>query len=323
MDSSFMVAYQNSKNRLNWGFVAQRSPYVYGNYSYGSDGYNYVEQEILYRQIYYEVGGFASYPVSPMQRFELSAGYNYIQFNNVIYTSIYDGYTGEPLVIDDRTDLPSPPGLHLVNAAASLVYDSSFMGATGPILGQSYRFQISPTFGSLNYYTLMADYRKYIMPVKPFTLAMRFMHYGRYGKGADDERLWPMFIGYDWYIRGYDYNSFQDDYASFDMNRLFGSKMMLLNLELRFPLFGALGIGKGFYGIFPLDFVAFYDMGLAWDSQSKPWFVSGGDRKPIRSAGLGLRVNVFGYAVLGLDYVKPFDRPQKGWYWQFSFYPGF
>jgi outer membrane protein assembly factor BamA len=258
-----------------------------------------------------------------MQRFELSAGYDYIQFNNVIYTSVYDGYTGEPLVIDDRTDLPSPPGLHLVNAAASLVYDSSFMGATGPILGQSYRFQISPTFGSLNYYTIMADYRKYIMPVKPFTLAMRFMHYGRYGKGADDQRLWPMFIGYDWYIRGYDYNSFQTDYGSFDMNRLFGSKLMLLNLELRFPLFGALGIGKGFYGIFPVDFVAFYDMGLAWDSQSKPWFVNGGDRKPLRSAGLGLRVNVFGYAVLGVDYVKPFDRPQKGWYWQFSFYPGF
>ncbi len=225
--------------------------------------------------------------------------------------------------IDDRTDLPSPAGLYLGNAAAALVYDSSFMGATGPILGQSYRFQISPTFGSLNYYTLLADFRKYIMPVKPFTLAARFMHYSRNGKGADDERLWPMFIGYDWYIRGYNYNSFEDDYYSFDMNRLFGSKLMLLNLELRFPLFGALGIGKGFYGIFPVDFIAFYDMGLAWDSTSKPWFLSGGDRKPLRSAGVGLRVNVFGYAVLGLNYVKPFDRPDKGAYWQFSFYPGF
>jgi hypothetical protein len=53
--------------------------------------------------------------------------------------------------------------------------------------------------------------------------------------------------------------------------------------------------------------------------------VSGGDptRKPLTSAGVGLRVNVLGYVVLGIDYVKPFQRPQKGWYWQFSFYPGF
>jgi len=324
MDSSAAVAYQNSKNRLNWGVVAQRAPYVYGDYYGGYDEYgNYVEQEILYRQIYYSLGGFASYPISPMQRFELSAGYDYIQFNNVIYTSVYDAYTGQALVIDDRTDLPSAEGLSLAYAAASLVYDSSFMGATGPILGQSYRVQVAPTFGSLNYTTMLVDFRKYIMPVKPFTLAARFMHYGRYGKGGEDGRLWPMFIGYDWYIRGYDYNSFQTDYDSFDMNRLFGSKMMLLNLELRFPLFGALGIGKGYYGIFPVDFVAFYDMGLAWDSTTKPWFVSGGTLKPLRSAGVGLRVNVFGYAVLGINYVKPFDRPNKGAYWQFSFYPGF
>jgi Tol biopolymer transport system component len=327
MDSAAMVGYQNSKNRLNYGFVAQRIPYVYGDYAYGYQGDTYIEQEILYRQIYYELGGFASYPLSQMQRLEFSGGYDYIQFNNVIYTSYYDLY-GNPLLIDDRTDLPSPPGLHMAYVSAALVYDSSLNGATAPILGQSYRLEISPTVGSLNYYSILADYRKYFMPVKPFTLAIRVMHYGRYGKGADDDRLYPMFLGYDWNIRGYDYNSFtaeEVDTANggFDLNRLFGSRMMVANFELRFPLFGALGLGRGFYGIFPVDFFAFYDMGLAWDSQNKPWFVSGGDRKLIRSAGAGLRVNLFGYVVLGVNYVYPFDRPTKGWYWQFSFFPGF
>jgi hypothetical protein len=71
-----------------------------------------------------------------------------------------------------------------------------------------------------------------------------------------------------------------------------------------------------------MDVVAFYDMGLAWDNTSKPWFMSGGDRKPITSAGVGLRVNVLGYLVLGVSYVKPFDRGIKP-YFQFSFYPGF
>jgi len=340
MDSSFMVAYANSKNRLNFGFVAQRIPYVYGSYGYGYEGDMLIEQEVLYRQIFYEVGGFASYPFSQVKRFELSAGYDYIQFNNVVYTSYYDAYTGVPLAIDERTDLPSPPGIHMAYAAGSLVYDSSLMGATAPIIGQSYRVEVSPTFGTLNYYSVIADYRKYIMPVKPFTLAFRFMHYGRYGKDADDDRLWPMFLGYDWYIRGYDWNSFSGQ-ESFDINRLFGSKMMLANFELRFPLFGALHIGKGFYGVFPLDVIAFYDVGLAWGSQfmsdttdsgtgtpsgtvkTKPWFVNGGTQKPISSIGVGFRVNVMGFAVLGFSYVRPLQRPETGWHWQFTFYPGF
>ena len=325
MDSQAMVAYQNSKNRLNWGAVIQRMPLVYGNYAVSSDGSNYIEQEILYRQIYYQIGAFANYPFSPFSRFELSAGYTYIQFNNVIYTSVYDYYSGQPLVVDQRTDLPSPPGIHMGNVGAAVVYDSALFGATAPIIGQSYRVEVSPSFGTLNYYNFTADYRKYVVPVKPFTLAFRFMHYGRYGKGADDARLWPMFLGYEMLVRGYDYNSFTADEATngtFDMNRLFGSKLAVANLELRFPLFGLLGLGKGYYGIFPVDVVAFYDMGLAWDNTSKPWFMSGGDRKPVTSAGVGLRVNVLGYLVLGVSYVKPFDRGIKPYY-QFSFYPGF
>jgi Tol biopolymer transport system component len=332
MDSAFQAAYMNSKNRLNFGFVAQRIPYVWGSYAaYNGYIYNrsaYIEEEYLMRQIFYEVGGFASYPFSQVRRFELSAGYDYIQFDNVIYTNAYDYWTGEPILIDERTDLPSAPGISMAYAGAALVYDSSFFGATSPILGQSYRVEVMPIIGTLKYYSLTADYRRYLMPVKPFTLAMRIMHYGRYGKGADDERLWPMYLGYDWYVRGYDWNSFMAEevdevYGSFDFNRLFGSKMMLANFELRFPLFGALGIGKGFYGIFPVDFVAFYDVGLAWDNQAKPWFVSNGSRKPVTSGGLGFRVNVLGYMVLGINYVKPFSRPDKNWYWQFSFYPGF
>ncbi len=172
------------------------------------------------------------------------------------------------------------------------------------------------------------------MPVKPFTLAFRALTYGRYGKGADDERLYPMFLGYDTLVRGYNYGSFTAEeidpaYAGdryFDFNRLWGSRMLVANFELRFPLFGALGIGKGFYGIFPLDVLAFYDIGVAWDSSNSPRLPiikPDGIQKPISSAGVGARINLFGYVVLGVNYVKPFDRPYKGAYWQFSFYPGF
>jgi Tol biopolymer transport system component len=337
VDSAALVGYQNSRNRLNFGFVAQRMPYLYGGYNIYYDTIAgepaIVEQEIIYRQIYYQVGGFASYPLNPAQRFELAGGYSYIDFDNVVYTRAYSYYDGMPL-LDDETDLPSPPGIHMPFASAALIYDTSLFGATAPVIGQSYRFEISPTFGTLNFTGFLADYRKYIVPVRPFTVAFRAMHYGRYGKGADDPRLYPMFIGYNTMIRGYTWESFDavetdpSSPNSFDFERLFGSKMFILNLELRFPLFGALGVGKGYYGVFPVDFIAFYDMGVAWGQDSygvghKPAFLFNGDRKFLRSYGAGLRLNLFGALVAGVNYVKPLDRPGKGWHWEFSFWPGF
>jgi len=339
MDSSFLAGYMNSQNRLNWGVIAQRMPYVYSYYNvgygsvYGESAY--IEQELVMRQIFYQVGGFASYPFSQFKRFELSASYNYIQFNNVLYTRAYSDYDNT-LLFDDSQDQPSAPGLHMVDVAAAFVYDSAFWGATSPILGQSYRLEFTPTFGSLSYYTLLADYRRYLMPVKPFTLAFRILHYGRYGKDADDSRMWPMYMGYDTLVRGYDWNSFTAEevdptIGSFDLNRLYGSRMMVANFELRFPLFGAFKIGKGFYGIFPVDFIAFYDVGVAWDNQTEPFLklrsASAEElqkyRVPVSSVGVGLRINLFGYAVIGVNYVNPLSRPQEGWHWEFTFYPGF
>jgi hypothetical protein len=48
----------------------------------------------------------------------------------------------------------------------------------------------------------------------------------------------------------------------------------------------------------------------------------GGDRDWVRGAGAALRFNALGYAILELDYVRPFDRPGKGWMWQFTITPG-
>jgi WD40 repeat protein len=326
-DSAVQVGYINSANRLNWGASLQRIPYIYGGYNVGMADVGgvpaYIDEEYIYRQIYYDVSTFASYPFSQFQRVEVTGGYTYLDFQNTLYTTATSAVDGSTLYYD-ATDLPSAKGLHMPHVAAALVYDSSLFGATAPILGQSYRFEVTPTFGTINFTTVLADFRKYIVPLRPFTLAFRVTHYGRYGSGADDPRFYPLFIGYDMLIRGYNYESFTAT-ENFDLNRLFGSKMALANFELRFPLFGLLGIGKGYYGIFPVDFVAFYDAGMVWGMD-----LSGQDhtfrerlRKPLTSAGVGLRVNVLGYLVLGANLVKPFDRPDKGWYWEFSFYPGF
>ena len=339
-DSAALIGYQNTYRRLNWGAVAQRIPYITGGYIAGiSDEFGepaYVEQELIYRQINYQLSAFAAYPFNQVRRFELSAGYQLIDFDREVYTRAYslvDGF----LIYRDREKLDAPPSINFGFASAAFVYDSAFYGATSPILGQSYRFEVTPLTGTIDYYSFLADYRRYLMPVRPFTLAFRLLHYGRYGKGAEDYRLYPLFIGYETLIRGYNWSSFSVDevYSEtdpFDFNQLFGSKMLLANVELRFPLFQVLGIGKGYYGVFPVDFIAFFDAGVAWTdgdfdqdgnrNDDRAWFI-GGDRQLLRSLGVGLRTNLFGFIILGLDYVHPLDRPIKGWYFQFTITPGF
>jgi outer membrane protein assembly factor BamA len=105
-------------------------------------------------------------------------------------------------------------------------------------------------------------------------------------------------------------------------DQLLGSRVLVGNLELRFPLLGLLGIGSGYYGAFPVDFTIFGDGGVAWESDIDPSF-AGGDRKPVFSTGAGLRFNLFGFAIGEVNLVHPFDRPQKDWVWEFNLQPGF
>jgi Tol biopolymer transport system component len=329
-DSALLLGYQNMKSRLNWGAVVQRIPYVYGGIAMGYDNFlgqlSLLEQEYIFRQVNYQASIFAFYPFNQVRRFELSAGYRLIDYQEEVITRVYtvDGF----FVDRFKQELDAPDSLYYGFFTAAYVYDTSFFGATAPILGQSYRIEFTPYFGgNLNFSSFLADYRRYFMPVRPFTLAFRVMHYGRYGNNATDSRFYPLFLGYETLLRGYNSGSFGVN--EFDVyNQLFGSKLAIANVELRFPLFGVLGIGRGYYGILPLDFVAFYDAGIAWgfeaedDTENKPFFL-GGNRKPLTSAGIGVRMNLMGFLVLGFNAVKPFNRINKDWVFQFTIMPGF
>ena len=100
----------------------------------------------------------------------------------------------------------------------------------------------------------------------------------------------------------------------------------VVNAELRFPLIRALVIGP--IGFPPIEGVAFYDAGVAWDNNSSPVFQRGAnglepdERGILTSAGVGARINLLGIAVLEVDYVNPIDAA-RGWHWQFSLQPGF
>jgi hypothetical protein len=323
-----LVAYQNTRRRLNWGVAVQQIPYISGGYAFGQSGNTLVEQLQILREINREADVFVAWPFSQVQRLEGSVGVRNISFDAQAETQTFDLFTGR-LIDDQVTDLPAPASLNLGMASVALVYDNSFFGATSPILGQRYRLEADPVVGSMQFTSLLADYRRYVMPLRPFTIAARIMHYGRYGANAEDStRLYPLFLGYASLVRGYDYNAVLNDCQS-GVNdactvygRLFGSRILVGNLELRFPLLGVLGLGHGYYGAFPIEAAVFVDGGVAYARGQDPAFL-GGHRGSVTSAGAALRVNLFGFAVAELDFVRPLNWAGKGWTWQVSLNPGF
>jgi hypothetical protein len=334
-DLTAFAGYQNLSNRLNWGGAAQQTTYrtgAFGEEATTVDGQPVlVRRELIRRQTNRELFGQLSYPFSQVQRIEFTGGFSHISFDLERRTSAYSLFTGEQF-FEETEDLPAGESLTLGIGSAALVYDNSFFGVTSPVLGQRYRLEVSPTVGSIGFVGVLADYRKYFLPVRPFTIAARLFHYGRYGGGAEDSRLQPLFLGWPGLVRGYSLGSFDaaecdppagDPEACPVFDQLVGSRMAIANLELRFPLFGVLGIGSGYYGAFPLEFAVFGDAGLAWDSDNDPSIFGSGTREPVYSAGFGLRINLLGFAIAEVDLVRPFDRPGKGWIWQFELQPGF
>src|SRR4051812_48151878 len=152
------------------------------------------------------------------------------------------------------------------------------------------------------------------MPFSFYTLATRVMHYGRSGAGSEDPRLQPLFLGYPNLVRGYDVGTFQaadclptavSACPAFD--RLTGSRVLIGNVEFRFPLLRPFGASQRMYGPVPLEVALFADGGVAWNRGESP-SILGGSRDGVGSAGLAFRLNVFGFAVAQFDIARPFQK---------------
>ena len=326
------AAYINSAHRWNWGVVGGQVPYLSGGFQSGFVTVNGnvvgIQQSIIFRQTERSLSGMTAYPFSRARRFEFQAGVTQVSFDQVVQTTTFDPVTGS--VIDNRRDETSlGAGLTLATTSAAFVSDTSQFGATSPVAGQRYRLEVDPTFGSIPYAGLLADYRRYVMPVPFYTLAARVMHYGRYGSGAEDPRLTSLFLGYPTLVRGYDVNSFgaadcvpNATSACPAFDRLLGSRTLVGNVEWRFPLLRPFGVSQRMYGPVPVEVAFFGDAGVAWGATDRP-SILGGTRHGVSSAGIALRANLFGYAVGEFDLARPFQRPGSGWVFQFNLAPGF
>ncbi|HLZ45416.1 MAG TPA: BamA/TamA family outer membrane protein [Gemmatimonadales bacterium] len=329
-DFAAAVGYTNLRHRLNWGVSAQQMPFIIGGFSLPACSATTCVQQIeRFKETFQELAGIFQYPFNQSQRVEFSVGASRISFDHEIRSIGCDAFTCSQVLFDSTVHIPWHNPLLLGVARGALVYDNSVGGYTGPILGSRWRLEADPTFGSLQYTEVLGDFRKYVMPVRPFTIAGRLMHWGRWGRSAEDTVLFPLFLGYPGLVRGYDFGSFDvsecgnapgNSCPVFD--QLLGSKLLVGNIELRFPFFGLLGVGSGYWGILPVDAAIFYDAGVAWTDSSKAKFL-GGARNFVRSTGVTFRMNLLGYAIGQMDIVHPFNRPQKNWMVRLSITEGF
>jgi Tol biopolymer transport system component len=327
------VAYQNLTHLWDWGVFVEQQPYIAGGFLTGtgiSGGQPVVvEQTIVQRQILRGVGTAVARPLSPTRRVEFGGGYQRLSFEQSTRTTTASLFTGR-IISDERETSALAGALNLGHASAAAVFDSSVFGATSPVAGQRSRFEVTPTVGTIAFTGALADYRRYLMPARFYTIAGRVMHYGRYGSGAEDGRLLPLFIGYSELVRGYDIGSFDSTECTrtssgscVEFDRLLGSRMLVTNLEFRFPLLRPFGVSGGrMYGPIPVEVGLFADGGVAWTATDRPTFFGGG-RKPVSSAGVTFRINLFNFAIAQVDMAHPFQRPGRTLVWGFSLTPGF
>jgi Tol biopolymer transport system component len=339
----FAAIYLNQKHRWNYGAAAQRLPQIYlgqrltfdPDANGSASGIANLDLNRI-RIFDSSLQGVVQYPFSQNQRVEMTAG-----LRRLSQSVIVDRYSGPAIVSGgqlvsfqaqsrDRFRLDSlSVGYNMAQASAALVYDNALMSYTSPFAGQRYHFELSPTLGQLQFTQALLDYRRYLF-LRPFTLAVRAMHFGRYGR--DEQIFGNQFIGNPYFMRGYRAaysdcanQSDQDIGACNLYSQLLGTRIAVANAELRVPLIRALVIGP--IGFPPVEGFGFYDAGVAWDRDSSPVARRGlqedfTERGILTSAGVGGRINLLGYAVLEVSYVKPFVN-YRDWHWQFALQPGF
>lgn len=326
-DLAVAVRFINRERRINWGGVAEVQPSMRRlprTLTNSVDGEPAITRENHYfERTQFRLAGLVAYPLNRSQRFEFEAGTRHTLFRRTVSTMSRSTESGRVLsraTSDGTAGAPATVG----EASIAYVSDTSVFGPLSPILGARSRYEITATFGELSTTRLLLDHRRYFMPIKPYTVALRALHLGQYGRDADDLRLLPAFLGSRQFLRGYGWNSIhcQPDAVSAcgSSEELLGSRLLVGNLEVRAPLFG-LRAGDLQYGPVPVEGFLFADSGLVW-ARGSPVSAARPGRRLVSSFGAGVRVNGFGFP-LELAAVRATDVPSRGWSFDINFRSGF
>jgi dipeptidyl aminopeptidase/acylaminoacyl peptidase len=341
-EAQVAVQYASFANRLNWRAGFEQFPYFLftsaGTSQVGAG--QYIQSQSLVRVIQRDVSFASMWPINRFNRFEMGASFvNYDQAAEYISRGIaIDPVSGggyaTPFYVDSIRGAGS---LNYLSPFVAYVSDNALFGSTAPIYGHRYRLMVEPNIGKQGMMIYQADLRRYDALLFSFlTLATRV--YGNLRMGPGETIFPPQYLGIPQYIRGYDreyYNSSSGCAPTAastcidPLTQLIGSRVLLGNAEIRFPLVRRFQLGVLPIALPPIDGLFFYDAGMAWSEGQSVTLTRPNNydpntqRYPLRSFGYGVRMNLFGFAILRWDYAIPRDSFDKKGYWWFSLGPSF
>jgi Tol biopolymer transport system component len=327
-DAAFEFRFLNQERRWNWGAIGELEPGLrryrrFGEIEHDGEAALLKQSDYLQR-VQLRTAGLLAYPFSRGLRLELTAGIRHAMYHRELRSQVSSAATGKVLSTERITSSGGEPTT-VAEVGAALVHDTTVFGLTGPLLGSRYRLEIAPAAGDLSYTRLLADYRRYLMPVKPYSLAVRVLHSARYGPDGDDPRLMSSFLGSASFVRGHrlDLRYCPPDPTRVCGEELLGSRLLVSNVEIRFPLWGAFSRQLE-YGWLPADAFLFADGGLVWSGARSPG-VDVARRKGftgISSIGGGIRLNAGGLP-FEVAAIRSLDGPRPEWQSDFGFRVGF
>jgi Tol biopolymer transport system component len=323
-DSDLFFTYLNRKGRWNWAASAFqfRSDFASLSTSTGRS------DDLLFRSDIYRGGQLtAAYPFSRFRRLELSINATHISRRE----ARFDFFDPTPEIVDE---LGSE---NYVAPSMGYAFDTSFFGSTGPVGGARRRFDIQKAFGDRDFTQFYGDVRNYWLLGRRYTIASRLLYLGTFGEQEDQLRFQG--IGGPTLLRGFDFDD--DDF-------LVGTGVGLFNLEFRFPIIERPRLGTSLFP--PIRGAIWYDLGFAscgnelcqhqqrevlaetGELRESFKFSTSQDGGPFgfrlvdaRAAfGAGVRMNMFGFAVIRVDYAQQTDMAElKTGRWVFTLAPEF
>ena len=325
-DAQVFVGYTSLGRRLqyNTGVIQQPLYLVSGFFETPQEGSQsqFVQTQEITRLVVRQMFATSLYPLNRFTRFELGARFQNIDQQVFSFNRLVDYGFGYATGFE-RGPTRNIASANTISPSVAWVTDNTLFGFTGPITGKRVRLEVEPSFGTWQWTQYTVDARSYLPILFNYvTFATRFTSSLSVGR---DEARFPKWIGRPDFVRGYNREDIgtvgctglpSDDGSSCSGAELIGSRVAFANAELRFPILRRYGNRTNLLGgLPPIDGLFFYDAGLAWSKGQTPTLKRADDynvdrqRALLSSYGFGLRMNLFGIAIIRWDWAKPISRP--------------
>jgi Tol biopolymer transport system component len=338
-EAQVLAAYANVSRRINWAVGISQDPYYFiepsqvrvGAPSAGENTFVNNVRRLVVRSLFTQ----AHFPLNRFRRLEGSLRLANVDDALLSILEPYDPRSGVP-TRDPVLETVDRPSVNYLIPGVAMVFDNSLFGYTAHFMGQRYRLEFSQSLGDWKFSQVTADYRRYDPIIGPLVFATRLLYFGRIGRDADQFRI---FGGSMDLVRGHTSGSYRrheclnvsdanTETGCTELDRLVGTQIGVVSAEVRFPILTPM---MGFVpeGFPPIEGAIFYDVGLVWDERTTVrWERRVGDnstqvRTPLRTIGLTLRTNMFGFALARVDYAIPQNRRGVKGLWTFSLSPAF